>query len=640
MRRHRDSLLVLVIALAVKGAVLYALADHPLLQPRGEMDSAVYLDLATSGVPPEPYFVSPLYVYFLKAAGGSVTIARAAQIALGAIAVLLQFQTALLWFGRRGGWITATLALLTGVTTFNEITILQSALDPILVSAMLFALTLALQRNVSRAYVFTGITTALFVLNRPNALIWAAALIALLLLQKRRKQAGLVVAAIVVTLLPVAARNLIVARELVLISSHGGLNFYIGNHEEATGTYQAIRGIRPTIKGQSEDAEAMAERALGREPSSAEVSQWFYAQSFRWIRQEPGAATALLLRKLAYTVHQTDLPLNYSYAFFAEEEPSPLRFMFVGAWLLLPLGLAGAMTKRERDFAPLLAFVPVYALSVALFFVSSRYRLPLFVPLAIFAAGVSRVRLAPKTSAAAAIAGVILACWPFNLDDGRSLEKTNMVALMIEERQFDDAERLLVEYAPEHEEPSRLRHRAAIAYLSVDEPERAIPLFQSVLRDERAQPVLRSSATDELIRMYLKTNRADEARALLSTVDAAKVSAARATTLGRLALDARDSKRALLLLRSAVSRDPANALAWQLLGVALLAENDASGAIDALTRSRRLQPRDVDTVLFLGVAHQQIGDVERARAFAIEALKIDARFPAAQRLLEQTKGGS
>jgi hypothetical protein len=64
---------VVAAALVVKITVLAQLGDHPLLQPQGELDSALYVRLARSIATAgpfgdgEPFHVSPLYAYFLAA---------------------------------------------------------------------------------------------------------------------------------------------------------------------------------------------------------------------------------------------------------------------------------------------------------------------------------------------------------------------------------------------------------------------------------------------------------------------------------------------------------------------------------------------------------------------------------------------
>ena len=63
------------------------------------------------------------------------------------------------------------------------------------------------------------------------------------------------------------------------MSSHGGLNFYIGNRETATGFYMPVPGITPTIAGQEKDARRVAARALGHPVTDAEASDYFFGLS-------------------------------------------------------------------------------------------------------------------------------------------------------------------------------------------------------------------------------------------------------------------------------------------------------------------------------------------------------------------------
>src|SRR5512145_3022685 len=63
--------LLLAVCFVIKLVVLFQLHTHPLLQPHGEMDTAYYVELGRRvaeqgglGVT-EPFFVSPLYVYFI-----------------------------------------------------------------------------------------------------------------------------------------------------------------------------------------------------------------------------------------------------------------------------------------------------------------------------------------------------------------------------------------------------------------------------------------------------------------------------------------------------------------------------------------------------------------------------------------------
>lgn len=388
---------IVATAFLVKLVVLMQLWDHPLLQPHGELDTAYYVTLshrvASEGLlaPIGAFFVSPLYVYFLAAvfaAGGSLLAAQLIQIALGGVAVGLLFVTARHWFGERAALAAAGLAILTGIFTFNEILILQSSLDPFIVSCALYALTRTQGGGGAGAFAGAGASLGLLALNRPNALVFAVAATAVVLVREYRdgsvKRGAVLVAALLALLAANAARNYAVSGDLVLIASHGGLNLYIGNHDRADGTYTPVPGITPSIAGQAGDSARVAEAGTGRQLSPGEVSNYFARRAFDWMIGNPVDALRLWIRKIGILLNRVDVPLNYSYAFYAREAFF-LRVLVVGPWLLLPLGLVGlfwpSLRANRHGYWMWAMFVPVYGAAVVLFFVTDRYRMPLFVPL-------------------------------------------------------------------------------------------------------------------------------------------------------------------------------------------------------------------------------------------------------------------
>jgi hypothetical protein len=363
----RTAAVLVAAAFAVKLVVLLQLRHHPLLQPHGELDTAYYLALgrrlAADGLlsPVDTTFVSPLYVYALAAVfavGGSTFTAQLLQVGLGAAAVGLSYATARHWFGERPARLGAVLAVLTGLFTFNEILVLQSALDPFLVAATLSALTRAVGGGGLAAHATAGACLGLLTLNRPNALAFAAAAAAAVALAAWRhrhdrpaaelrssgttlRPALLLTGTLLLVLAANAARNAAVSGEAVAIASHGGLNFYIGNHEGADGTYSPVPGITPSIAGQARDAKRIAEAETGRDLSASDVSAFFTRRATAWMAAQPAAALRLTLRKLAILVNRVDVPLNYSLAYYAAEPGALLRLLAVGPWLLLPAGLLG-----------------------------------------------------------------------------------------------------------------------------------------------------------------------------------------------------------------------------------------------------------------------------------------------------------
>src|ERR1051326_9011306 len=274
---NRRILLFVLLAgvFVVKTAVLVQLKAHPLIQPDAGLDTTAYVRLATEvlggnlGLGPGLYYVSPLYIYVLAAVlaiAHSYTVVRVVQIALGTGTVLCIFAMARAWFGEIGAWSAAILAALTGLFTFFEILIQQSSIDGFLTAAALCALTTAVAdtpgAGAGRAAI-TGILFGLQTLNRPNVLIAAVVVVAVAAALRRTRLALMLTAGIALGMAPVAVRNLVVSHQFSLVSSHGGLNFYIGNGDGATGYFHPVAGVTPNIEGQQTDVIRVASRALG-----------------------------------------------------------------------------------------------------------------------------------------------------------------------------------------------------------------------------------------------------------------------------------------------------------------------------------------------------------------------------------------
>jgi len=404
----------------LKLVVLVQLQHHPLLEPEGSLDTAAYASLARRVLAgdlwlgPGLYYVSPLYIYVLAALLGlsdSFTFVRLVQIALGTAAVACVFWTARTWFGPRAAWIAAALAALTGEFTFYEIVVFQSSLDAFLTAAALLCLTGALvdlppeggshmdvgsPRAASaaipvasafrrKAAAAAGILFGLQILNRPNIVIAVAGVVLTLLPLRRLRVAALLVAGVLIALTPIAIRNAVVAHQFALAGSQGGLNFYIGNHAQATGQYVEVPGVRANMEGQSEDTRKVAEQATGRTLDDGQVSAYFTRLALDWLREHPAAGARLFVKKLALVFNARHQWLDFSYPYYAYDTGSILWLLFVGPWLLVPLGISGLLwsafasafapsaLRRDsslHDFVAWGSFVPFYALSVALFFVA------------------------------------------------------------------------------------------------------------------------------------------------------------------------------------------------------------------------------------------------------------------------------
>jgi len=203
--------------------------------------------------------------------------------------------------------------------------------------------------------------------------------------------AGIFTLAAMVPVLLVTMTNYTAGRELVLISSNGGINFWIGNNPD----YDRTVTIRP----------GRAWNELVRRPleagarSPAAASRWFYQQSLEWMRRDPVAWLGLTGKKILLFLRGEEIGRNQEIYPFRERSvllrillwPGPPALPF---GLLLPVAVAGAIrvVRRRPRGAVLLAILSgLLATSVIAFFVAGRYRLPLVPLLCIFAgAGIDR----------------------------------------------------------------------------------------------------------------------------------------------------------------------------------------------------------------------------------------------------------
>jgi tetratricopeptide (TPR) repeat protein len=661
---------------AAKLIVVLQLRDHPLLQPGTGLDTTVYTQLASRAAAgdwtlgPGLYFVSPLYIYFLAAIlafAQSFTAARVIQILLGTAAVGLIFSASRAWFNTRAGWLAAILAALTGLFTFHEVLLLQAALDPFLTAAGLAALALAFEAETRGArrearkarlwFVASGLAFGVQTLNRPNVLIPAALIAGLLLCRAvvrggwRAAGPGLFMAAgLALALAPVTIRNAVVAGDWSPASSHGGLNFYIGNNAEADGTYHGVPGITPNIQGQQDDARRVAEAAVGRKLDDGDVSAYFYGLGWSWSQLHPADAATLLARKLLFAVNAGYISLNYSYPFYAYDARTLLALLVVGPWLLLPLGILGlalgiAQARQQAaqsdgrglfEYLIWLSFVPAYALAVAVFFVTERYRLPLLVPMCVGAgAALDHVvrnargfRLkAEGLALAALIALAVITNWPMHADDGRAEERTRMAEAMVTLDRYAEAEDWLKKAEADAPKSAGMHFRIGRLLLVHRKPDAALAHFERAQQLDPGKPEVEYAIGQSLV-------DAQRFREAIPHLEAALKSGVRLNMAGfdlaRARAGAGDRAGALQTLQAIRPDNPADSQSWDVLGQLALQLQSPSLAAAFFNEAIGAAPRSSKPRQDMGLALAMMGRYQEAIAQFEQGVALDPSDPAAQ----------
>jgi len=381
-------------------------------------------DLVGEGV----FGSNPLYPYALalmyEVVGTSVERVRWLQQGAGVLTAVLVFRIAHLYFGRVAALVTLALCALYGPLVFMGGEILAEGLVVFLVAAALW-LAVEVDRASSAptplvralhltAWLGSGLLLGLACLGRPNLLPFAAILVLFAALRPgapdqvghptwwRRAtsrsalvRAGAVLIGLGLAIGPVTARNWAVGGELVLITSHSGVNLWIGNNEDADGWFRTPPGSRLAGDqlGLLESAEREAERATRTEMTSREASRWWMRRATWFAVKYPDQWAGLMARKAFYFLNAYEKPLVGFYHVNQEYSPT-LRRATVGYGVLLPLAVVGiAVTwRRRREHWLLLGYAAVTAATVIAFFVSMRYRIPIVVAFLPYAgAGVAQL---------------------------------------------------------------------------------------------------------------------------------------------------------------------------------------------------------------------------------------------------------
>lgn len=432
--RRARWILVAIVAVAFVVRVVYVLQSRasPLFDAP-QMDALYHVEWARALVrgenfQPGPFFRAPGYPWFLAALtrvfGDDLLAPRLVQAAIGAASCALVYAVGARAFDRRTGLVAAAIASVYAMLVYFDGELLLPVLEvPTCLVAILCALRYA-DRPTAHGAAWTGIALGVAAIVRPNVLLWGVALAVWFVvrggtpLAARVRHVASYGLATLATILPLTAYNAFAAKDAVLISTQGGVNFWIGNNPTSDGSTAIAPGTRPDWWGGFEDTIAQAEAAEGRALRPSEVSRHYASRAWNWIASEPAAALRHQLWKLRLYWTDHELGNNQEEWFMAREFGPITRFLPMGFGVVAPLGLLGLAlsARRWRGLGPAWIFVPTWCASVVAFFVCARFRIPMMPVLGVFAAHAVvvvwlaiRARAWKRTAAAVGIAVVLAA---------------------------------------------------------------------------------------------------------------------------------------------------------------------------------------------------------------------------------------
>lgn len=307
------------------------------------------------------FWQAPLFPYFLGTIftllGKEIFLAAVIQMLLGATTVVLIAYLGKLAFDERVGLWAGLIAMLYGPFIFFGAVLHSTTLEVFVTAAMLVQLTYALRHPTRANWLCSGILIGLACLARPNILLFPMFLSFVFWMRSREegkrawKAALLIGIGIALTIAPVTLRNYVVGGQFTVISGSGPETFRQGNSYDSG----AVGMVYP------------------EQPLMPLYSWPFWRHLF----------TKAVLFFWGY-----EAPQNVNYYLFQEFSQVLKLPIFFPFWIVVPLGLVGIFltVKQWRENLHLHAFMASYYLSVILFYIIGRFRLPLLPPLIVFAA--------------------------------------------------------------------------------------------------------------------------------------------------------------------------------------------------------------------------------------------------------------
>jgi Tfp pilus assembly protein PilF len=465
------------------------------------------------------------------------------------------------------------------------------------------------------------VTLGLLGLSRENALVlapvialWIVAYFSARPLRVRARWLGLFLAGVLLVLVPVGLRNLMVGGEFKLTTSQFGPNFFIGNNPAADGTYGSVRKIIHEVQLEGPDAKRLAERAVGRDLTPGEVSDFWLNRALDYIKSRPADWLRLLGVKWLMVWNAREI-----------EDSDDFYIYKIWSWLLsalgwinhfgvlAPLGVLGVILTypQWRRLWLLYAMIFSLAASVAIFYVFGRYRFPLVPLLALFGgAGITAaLRLYREKSwrilssaLGLTLCAAVIVNWPIRGGFGPGAAGYNNLAnAYLKQGKVDAAIQAAVK-------ATQLEPDYGVAHYNLGN------LFAQQGKLDLAQRHFEAA-----LRFY--PNYADAH-----------------SNYGQLIAERGDIETGVRYFRRAIELDPALPRAHLNLGVALAKQGHLDEAIPVLRQAVQLTPDAPEANYYLGSVYAaQNRYAEAVDAFR-QALRIQPDFVLAHRSLAQLLG--
>ena len=502
-RFDRTLLAVAAIAILVRIFFLAASRHDPILSLRA-IDESSYDDLArrfAAGdvlfggetlwfAPLYPVALGILYAIFGPKPEAAILIQHALGVGTAILAVLLGRRCGSRFAGTFAGFLLAVLP----TVIYAESRLLYTGPLVFTTAAFLVVFAGAGDLGSNARAIGSGLLLGAAGLFRANMLAFAP--IGLWMLSRERgvRAAVLFTAGIGITLLPVLLRNGIAAGEWTAGTANGGMILATAFAADSRGGRALERTPEDFAPGGAFHREA--EQAMGRSLSLGEAARYHERRTIDWIRAHPRETLQLTAKKLELLASAREIDDNMSFTLVRDRTvvlswmPSPW------ACVLIPASIGAAAALRGSDSASrrmrfLIWFTLAVAATLLVFFVTSRYRLPVIVPASVLAGfGIERcihaLRMRARADVVLFAIVAAVAAWATLRDPGVQADPAlEMVAIGAAfERRGDAVSSLRATDEALRRNPNIAGawHNRGLALLNLERDEEALQSFEKALR--------------------------------------------------------------------------------------------------------------------------------------------------------------
>lgn len=289
------------------------------------------------------------------------------------------------------------LAALPSLIYFDTV-LLKAATDLSILTLLLFAAVsweraTSLPRTLARALLSAGLLGCAL-LSQLNTFLYVVPIVAFAATNRGwpRLQRAAFAATTVVALGAIAATFLLRDPDAAGTSARfiprAGVDVRMGFQPTATGVYSPIPGIAPWLYGHAFESRMILEADTGERTSWKQADQHYRDLARSYVRDNPGAAARLVVKKASYAVNDYEIRgtdyLPYIETFAPVLGWSPISY----GWLFI-LGAVGTLALvRQRRWRRLVLLGGIFGAVLAancLAIVEWRFRLATVIPLAVLA---------------------------------------------------------------------------------------------------------------------------------------------------------------------------------------------------------------------------------------------------------------